>query len=137
MWTCPICNRAFIKNNQYHSCNEKSLNDFLKGKSVHTIELLEHFINEYKRIGNISIHPTKSMITISGKTGLAHVIQLGKNFIDIVFPFKQAFEDNLCFVKIKQVPGTNQYNHHFRLCFKEDINEEVFHYMKLAFGKES
>lgn len=137
MWTCPLCNRVFIKKQQYHSCNENTLADFLKGKSLLSIELLEHFIDEYKNIGNISIHTTKSMISISNKTGIAYVIQLGKNFIDIVFPFKQAYQDNLCFIKIKQVPGSNQYNHHFRMFLKEDINEEVIVYMKKAFKEGS
>lgn len=132
MWTCPVCNREFTRNNQYHSCNEKTLQEFIKGKSIHSIELLEHFINEYKKIGNISVHATKSMISISGKKGVAYIIQLGRNFIDIVFPFKQAFNDNLCFVKIKQVPGSNQYNHHFRMCFAEDINDEVISFMRKA-----
>ncbi len=133
MWTCPNCNRNFSKAKQYHSCNDKKLADFLKGKSTHSLELFKHFIEEYNNIGEISVHPAKSMIIISGKTGLAYVIQLGKKFIDIVFPFNKSFADNLCFVKIKQVPGSKQYNHHFRMCFKEDINEEVKHYMKLTF----
>ena len=83
-------------------------------------------------MGNITVHPTKSMIAIAGKTRMAYIIQLGKNFMDIVFPFKQAYADNLCFVKIKRVPGSDDYNHHFRMCFKEDINEEIKYYMKLA-----
>ncbi|MEO7522638.1 MAG: hypothetical protein ABIT58_01010, partial [Ferruginibacter sp.] len=75
-WTCPICHRSFIQNNQHHSCNDKTLDIFLKGKSAHTLELLDHFIKEYSEQGNISIHPMKSMITISGKSGLAHITQL-------------------------------------------------------------
>ena len=132
MWTCPLCSRDFIKNNQPHSCNEKTLDDFLKGKSAHTIELFNHFIKEYKHIGDISVHPTKSMIAIADKTRFAYITQLGKDFMDVVFPFKKPYDDNLCFIKIKPVPGSNDYNHHFRMCFKEDINEEVKHYMKLA-----
>jgi Domain of unknown function (DUF5655) len=133
MWTCPHCNQEFVKTNQTHSCNEKTLADFLKGKSPHTVELFNYFVGQYKLIGDISIHPTKSMIAMAAKTRCAHVIQLGKNFIDIVFSFKQPYEDNLCFTKIKQVPGTNDYNHHFRMYLKEDINKEVKKYMKLAY----
>jgi hypothetical protein len=135
MWTCPHCNQQFVKTNQTHSCNEKTLADFLKGKSPHTVELFNHFVEQYKLIGAISIHPTKSMIAIAAKTRCAHVIQLGKNFIDIVFSFQQSYEDNLCFTKIKQVPGTNDFNHHFRMYLKQDINKEVKKYMKMAFDK--
>ncbi|MEP7166018.1 MAG: DUF5655 domain-containing protein [Ferruginibacter sp.] len=133
MWNCPLCNRNFVKTNQVHSCKDKTLDDFLKNKPIHTIELFYHFIKEYKNIGDISIHPTKSMIAIAGKTRFAYITQLGKDFIDIVFPFRQVYNDNLCFTKIKLVPGSNDHNHHFRMMLKEDINEEVRHYMKLAF----
>lgn len=132
MWTCPLCNRHFTKTNQVHSCMDKTLDDFLKGKTAHTTGLFYSFIKEYKSLGDITVHPTKSMIVIAGKSRMAYIIQLGKSFIDIVFPFKRVYEDNLCFVKIKQVPGTNDYNHHFRMCYKEDINEEIKYYMKLA-----
>ena len=132
MWTCPLCDRSFVKPNQSHSCNEKQLDEFLKGKPEHTIELFNHFIKEYKRIGNISVHPTKSMIAIAGKKRMVYIIRLGKNFMDVVFPFKKAYDDNLCFTKIKPVPGSDDFNHHFRMCFKDDINEEVKGYMKLA-----
>lgn len=133
MWTCSVCKREFSKTNQSHSCNERSLADFLKGKPAYSVGLFDHFVKEYQRIGKLAIHPKKSMITISGKSGLAHVTQLGKDFIDIVFPFKERFEDNLCFVKIKTVPGTNDHNHYFRMYFEEDINEEVLGFMKLAY----
>jgi hypothetical protein len=68
---------------------------------------------------------------------IAWITQLGKNFVHVVFPFKQAYEDNLCFQKIAQVPGdAKQFNHHFRMLLKEDINEEVLKFMKLAYNEE-
>jgi hypothetical protein len=73
------------------------------------------------------------MISIAARTRFAYVIQLGKNFIDIVFSFKQPFEDNLCFNKIKPVPGSDDYNHHLRLYLVADINDEVVKYMKMAY----
>jgi len=138
MWTCPLCNRQFIHNHQVHSCNDKVLADFLNGKSDHTVSLFWYFINEYNQIGNISIHPTKSMIGIASDKKIAWVTRLGKNFVDISFPFTKPYDDNLCFHKIAQVPGTQQFNHHFRLMQAEDINEEVKRFMALAYteGKQ-
>lgn len=133
MWTCPLCSLEFVNANQVHSCRDKELPDFLNGKSEHTIRLFDHLVNEYLQIGDIRVHPTKSMISFAARTRFAYVIQLGKNFVDVVFPFKQPYEDNLCFNKIKPVPGGNDYNHHLRLYNKEDINEEVRRYMKMAF----
>src|SRR6266705_3285616 len=46
------------------SPDEKPLDEFLRGKSEHTLLLYHHFINEYKKLGKISVHPAKTMIGI-------------------------------------------------------------------------
>lgn len=135
MWTCPSCNLQFVKTNQVHSCNDKVLDDFLRNKSQHTIGLFYHLVYEYMQIGEITIHPTKSMISFAARTRFAYVIQLGKNFIEVVFPFNEVYEDNLCFYKIKPVPGCNDFNHHLRMYFKEDLNDEVKTHMRRAYLK--
>ncbi|HET6996172.1 MAG TPA: hypothetical protein VFI06_14365, partial [Chitinophagaceae bacterium] len=67
------------------------------------------------------------------RTRMAYVTRVGKGFIDITFPFTKPYPDNLCFHKIAQVPGQQQFNHHFRMMSEEDINEEVLGFMKLAY----
>ncbi|MEI9810078.1 MAG: DUF5655 domain-containing protein [Bacteroidota bacterium] len=133
MWNCPLCGQQFIKTNQLHSCGDKVLADFLTGKSVHTVSLFWYFVREYQQTGKVTIHPTKSMIAFAATKRIAYVIRLGKDFVDIVFPFNKPYNDNLCFHKIAQVPGSQQFNHHFRMCSTDDINEEVRHYMQLAY----
>jgi len=137
MWTCPSCKQHFVRNNQVHSCGDKVLADYLKNKSEHTLSLFWHFVDSYQEFGDVTIHPTKSMIGFAARTRIAYVIRLGKNFVDVVFPFDVAHTDNLCFHKIAQVPGTQQYNHHLRLEEKEDVNKEVRKFMKMAFKEGS
>jgi len=134
MWICPLCNQQFVNTNQVHSCNDRQLADFFNGKSLHTAALFNHLVNEFQQIGQVNVHPAKSMISFGARTRFAYMIQLGKNFVDVVFPFKQAHTDNLCFNKIKPVPGSDDYNHHLRLFLPEDINEEVRMYMRLAYA---
>jgi hypothetical protein len=116
----------------------KQLEGFLTGKSGYTLMLFNHFVDEYKKIGNITLHAAKTMIGVAnGHKRIAWITQLGKNFIHVVFPFKQAYPDNLCFQKIAQVPGdTLQFNHHFRIYSLEDINDEVLQYMLMAYQEE-
>ena len=135
MWTCPLCGQQFLKNNQSHSCNDKTLDEFLKGKSENTISLFWHLVQEFQSVGKITIYPTKSMIAIAAKPRIAFITRLGKNFVDVTFPFDQPHKDNLCFHKIAQVPGQQQYNHHFRIMNKEDINNEVLGFMRMAYKK--
>jgi hypothetical protein len=121
------------------TAEEKSLEDFLKGKSELTLSLFHHFVDEYQHIGKVSIHPAKTMIGIATpRRRIAYVTQLGKNFIHVVFPFEKPYTDNLCFQKIAHVPGDDkQYNHHFRMLAKEDLNKEVISFMKLAYKEGS
>lgn len=115
-----------------------TLEDFLKGKSEHTRILFEHFVQSFNSVGTVEILPAKTMIGIgNGNKRIVWVTQLGKNFIHVVFPFKQPYADNLCFQKIAQVPGdSKQFNHHLRILFPEDINKEVQAFMKLAYTEE-
>lgn len=112
--------------------------ELLEGKSAHTKLLFDHFIKQFETIGDITIHPAKTMIGIAnGNKRIAWVTQFGKNFIHVVFPFKQAYNENLCFQKIAPVPGdSKQFNHHFRMLHAEDINEEVLYFMKLAYSEQ-
>ena len=114
------------------------LSAFLSGKSEQTLLLFNHFISEYQKIAPITLHPAKIMIGIANEhRRIAWVTQLGKNFVHIVFPFKQEYPDNLCFPKIAQVPGdAHQFNHHFRMYNVEDVNEEVLVFMRMAYAGE-
>jgi len=133
MWICPQCQQKFVNTNQVHSCNDRVLDDFLYKKSSDTVSLFWHFIEVYQQIGKVTIHPAKTMIAVAAKTRIAYVINLGRNFVDVVFPFERPYTDNLCFRKIAQVPGQEQYNHHLRLMQPGDINAEVRKFMKLAY----
>jgi hypothetical protein len=120
------------------SSEDKQVSDFLTGKSEHTLMLFHHFVNEFQKVGDVTLHPAKTMIGVANsQKRIVWVTQLGKNFIHVVFPFKQPYPDNLCFQKIAQVPGdTHQFNHHFRMLQKDDVNEEVLEFMRLAYNGE-
>jgi hypothetical protein len=119
--------------------DNKSLDGFLSGKSGHTVDLFQHFIKEFQKVGKIEVLPAKTMIGIATpRKRIAYVTQLGKNFIQVVFPFAKPHRNNLCFQKIAQVPGaTNQFNHHFRMIAREDLNDEVREFMRLAYEEGS
>lgn len=107
---------------------------FIAGKTPATLALLHHFVEQYEKLDKVYLYPTKSMLGIGiDDRRVAWVTQLGKSFVHIVFPFKKAYTDNLCFQKIAAVPGdAHQFNHHFRMLLPEDVNEEVVKFMRLS-----
>lgn len=114
--------------------NNKTVQDFLSGKSEFSQTLFHHFVETYTKIAPVTLHPTKTMIGIAhGEKKIAWITQVGRNFIHIVFPFSKPYPDNLCFQKIAQVPGDqHQFNHHFRMCDTSDLNDEVEQFMAMA-----
>lgn len=131
----------------YNQLDDSNMNDdkykeveqFLKGKPDTALALFDHFVETYRNLAPVTLHPAKTMIGITNASKrIAWITQLGKNFVHVVFPFKKPYPDNLCFTKIAQVPGdNNQFNHHFRMYDKEDVNEEVIKFMKLAYAGEN
>lgn len=134
MWICTSCHQQFKHTNQIHYCGDRTVNDFLEGKNDATIRLFNHFICKFQELGQVKPQATKSMIVLVADKRFAYIIKIGKEFIDIVLPFKTPYEDNLCFRKIALVPGSDDYNHHLRIYLPEDINEEVIDYMKKAYA---
>ena len=134
MWTCSFCNRSFNLQNQHHYCGDETVAHFLRGKSETALILFDQLISSFEEIGPIKLHATKSMIVISSNKGFAYITQFGKNFMDVVMPFKELYEDNLCFRKMVLVPGSDDYNHHLRLMHTNDVNEEVIYYLKKAYA---
>jgi hypothetical protein len=132
MWNCPKCKQKFIHENQNHSCNERSVEDFLRGKSEHTIELFRYFISEYQKLGEFVLHPAKSRIAFAAKIRFGYIHRLGKDFLDVVLSFDKPHNDNLCFYRIGEVPGGKIYQHYLRLLHKDDINDEVREFMRMA-----
>jgi hypothetical protein len=114
--------------------NYRHLSAFSIIRSAHALMLFDHFIVELQKIGIVSINPHKTMISIvNPHKGVAYITQAGKNFIHIVFPFKQRYDDNLCFQRIQEVPGRNVIYHHFRMLNKEDVNDEVRKFIRIAY----
>ncbi len=124
-----------MPHNQSRPTQVKTIEEFLLNKSAHTTELFRYFVAQYQLLADITVRPAKTMIGIATpRKRIAYITQLGRNFIHVYFPFEKPYSDNLCFQKIAQVPGDNrQFNHHLRLFFKEDLNEEVRHFMLLAY----
>ena len=133
MWICPACNQKFLHQNQNHSCGDKTIADFLNGKTAHTLALFYYFLDEYKRIGNFELHPAKSRIALARHTRFCSINQLGKDFLHFVLPLDKLYPDNLVFTKIGQLPNSKIFNHHCRIYSKDDVNDEVKKFMRLAY----
>ena len=135
MWTCPKCKQEFVARNAVHSCNDRSLDDFLEGKSEKTVMLFNILVDRYLSMGDIKLHPAKWRIAFASRIRFAYIHRLGKNYVDLVIQLDRVADDNLCFYKIAGPPGSDIYNHYFRMEEPEDLNDEVIRYMREAYDR--
>lgn len=113
--------------------DSRYLSPFSILRSAHALMLFDHFMTELQKAGPVSVYPHKTMISIANAhKRVAYITQAGKSFMDVVFPFKQRHDDNLCFRRIQEVPGRRIIYHHFRMLEKDDINDEVRKFMRIA-----
>lgn len=122
-----------MKDNQL---KDKLLEDFLKVKPQHAVDLFFHLAKVLTTFGVVYIKAKKTMIAFEAGKSFVWVVYFGKDFLDVVIPFNEKFEHNSCFYKIKTVPGTNQHNHYIRMYFVEDLNNEVISYLFKAFNNK-
>ncbi|HWZ14096.1 MAG TPA: DUF5655 domain-containing protein [Mucilaginibacter sp.] len=104
-------------------------------RSECALMLFDHFLAELQMIGPVTIHLHKTMVTIANANKpVVYITQAGKSFIHVVFAFKQRYDDNLCFQRIQEVSGRHTVYHHLRILNKEDINDEVRKFMRIAYN---
>ncbi|RAJ08820.1 hypothetical protein LX64_01474 [Chitinophaga skermanii] len=115
---------------------DPAVQNFIARKSETSIALLQHFLAVFNEQGPVTVRATKTMLAVdhNGRT-VAWITQLGKVFLHVVFPFKNAYPDQLCFIKITPLPGQKQYNHNFRMFYHDDVNDEIIYFMNKSFDK--
>jgi hypothetical protein len=132
MWTCPKCGHKFFNKNQSHSCGNFEVADFLKNKTEYSIDLFNYFIAQYKKVGDLEIHPVKTRIALLTKMRFCSINKIGKDFIDVHFVLTQPYNGNLSFHRIDNLAG-RFFVHHIKIYKRGEINNEVKKVMKLAY----
>jgi len=133
MWTCPNCGHQFFNKNQSHSCGAYTVEDFLRGKSVKSVELFDFFLSEYRKIGPFELHPVKTRVALLTKMRFCAINKIATDHIDIHLVLTESFKDAVCFYKIDNL-ANRFFVHHAHLYNKDDITDELKKYMAMAYG---
>src|SRR5690349_10039288 len=76
LWQCPKCDRPFANRNQSHSCGKYSVDDFLAGKSKHSIALFNRFRQMIESCGPVILAPAKTRVGFQVRMIFASVNKL-------------------------------------------------------------
>src|SRR5215813_10325430 len=118
MWTCPKCNALLVQRNMSHSCGDYTVEGFLDGKGDRGKELFWLFVNEYSKIGPVTLHPVKTRVAFMVEVRFAAVNKVGADFIEGHLWLRERINCKK-FFKIERLK--DNYIHHFRISDEKDI----------------
>jgi hypothetical protein len=131
MWQCPKCKAEFVQRNLQHSCGIYSVEDFLKGKTQRSIQLFWFYIHEWRKIGDIKLHPVKTSVSLLVKVRFSRVNRITKDGIVGHLWLKEKVVSGKFFKVEKLLP--TDYLHHFEIKDESFIDNEFRKYMKMAY----
>ena len=123
LWQCPGCKREFVTPNMPHSCGRFSVEQFLKGKSHHAIDLYWQFSALAHACGPIKIAPAKTRIGFQVRMIFAAVNRLNDRGLRAHVVLTRRLEHPR-FQRIEMMTP-KCYVHHFTLQSIEDCDAEV------------
>ena len=131
MWICPKCKQKFVNRNQSHSCGKWTVDQFLFGKTEHSINLFHSFLEEFRRIGDFELHPVKTRVALLTLMRFASINKIGKDFIDGHLVLVEPGQSD-CFRRIENL-GDRFFVHHFRITDTSQI-KKLRPFMKKAYA---
>lgn len=123
LWRCPRCTREFVTPNMPHSCGRFSVEQFLKGKSGHAVELYNRFSALVQACGPIKLAPAKTRIGFQVRMIFAAVNGLNDRGLRAHVVLTRRLEHPR-FDRIEMMTP-RCYVHHFTLDSVDDCDAEV------------
>ena len=116
-WICETCGRKFKNTNQWHSCEQSTIEQHINGKPEFVVEMFHKLLDVVSEFGYIELLPLKTVIQVQRSSTFLS-IYLKKNKIHLEF---QAMKEKKlpCITKLIRISK----NRVFHLADLKEINE--------------
>ncbi len=126
MWTCPICERDFKKENQWHMCIKADLNSLFEGKPQELEYVFDKILSEVIEWDDVIVNNTqKAIMFVHNQTFM--VIRPMTKVLDLQFYSKEV---QSCPPFFKSRPVSKKYENHLRISTLEDLSPELISWIR-------
>ena len=87
--------KRFVNKNQWHSCGDHSVDDFLLGKNKYTISVYEKFVEALRSIGEFTVSPAMTRIAFITRMRFVAINRIGRNFINVHLILSKRHESSI------------------------------------------
>jgi len=130
-WICPNCEREFRGKNQFHSCEQSTIEQHIVDKPEFIVEIFHKLLDLATSFGDVELLPLKTAIQVKSKSTFLS-IYLKKNKVHL--EFQLGYES-----KLKQITKTVRISkhrvfHHADIYSMEEVDSEFTSLLQEAYN---
>ena len=130
-WICPNCEREFRGKNQFHSCEQSTIEQHIVDKPEFIVEIFHTLLDLVTSFGEVELLPLKTAIQVkSNSTFLS--IYLKKNKVHL--EFQLGYESKLKQITKSVRISKHRVFHHAEIYSIEEIDSEFTILLRDAFN---
>ena len=130
-WICEICGREFRNKNQFHSCEQSTIEQHLEGKPEYIVEIFHKLLDIISEFGEFELLPLKTVIQAQRSSTFLS-IYLKKNKVHLEF---QAAKEKIHPSITKSIKISKSRFFHFAdFKNKKEIDNELISIIKEAYN---
>ena len=130
MWTCPVCERDLLRENQWHICVKADLDSLFEGKPKELEFMFDKILAEVVEWNGVIVSNTKKCVMFVHKQTFLVIRPMSK-FLDLQFYSK---EEQLCPLFFKSRKVSKKFENHFRISRLEEVSPLLLKYIKNSYA---
>ena len=130
-WICPNCEREFRGKNQFHSCEQSTIEHHISDKPEFIVEIFHTLLDLIADFGEIELLPLKTAIQIKSKSTFLS-IYLKKNKVHLEFQLR--YESKLKKITKSVRISKHRVFHHAEIYSIVEIDSEFTVLLRDAFN---
>lgn len=129
-WICENCGREFRNTNQWHSCEQSTIEQHLEGKPEYILDIFHKLLDIMSDIGNFELLPLKTVIQAQRSSTFLS-IYLKKNKVHLEFQAKE--EKKFSFITKSIKISKSRFFHYADVKSVDEIDDNMINIIREAY----
>ncbi len=128
-WTCPVCERELVKENQWHNCVKVSVDNLFTGAEAELILVFDKILAEVAEWPSVLVSTTQNCIVFVHRQTFL-IIRPMKKVLDLKFYSGDLMHGGLI---TKSDHYSGKYENHVRISKAEQLTTTLFTYIQASY----
>jgi hypothetical protein len=130
LWTCPDCGRQFAKQNQWHSCAARTVDDHFQGRDARLRNTYDALVFRLEEFGPVRVDAVQGSINLISRHHFG-AVTVQKRALRLEFLLDEEIESPRI-VRVQRL-GPRRVAHSVKLCAPDEVDEELLGWLRRAY----